>query len=104
MFRGESACLELTFCSICLSQIRDVHPTDEPDLHPTLVSVGLLLAPDEFQMVLDADNCESTHFSYTHFLLPHLYCFLKDVCHQTCNFQYIQTVRYCFSFIEITFG
>ncbi|XP_056903879.1 cilia- and flagella-associated protein 46 isoform X4 [Takifugu flavidus] len=39
-----------------LQKVRDLHPKDETDIRPTLVSVGLLLAPDEFQMVLDADN------------------------------------------------
>lgn len=65
---GASSCLRVTFCPIGLCQVRDLHPKDETDIRPTLVSVGLLLAPDEFQMVLDADNVpESNDFSWQHF-------------------------------------
>lgn len=61
--RGVSSCLNLTLYPICLSQVRDLHPQDQTDIRPTLVSAGLLLAPNEFQMVLDADDTsESTNF------------------------------------------
>lgn len=55
--------LNPTLYPICLPQIRDLPPQDKTDIRPTLVSAGLLLAPDEFQMVLDADDIsESTNF------------------------------------------
>lgn len=58
-----SNCLNPTLYPICLSQVRDLNPQDKTDIRPTLVSAGLLLAPEEFQMVLDADNIsESTNF------------------------------------------
>lgn len=31
-------------------------PQEKTDIRPILVAVGLLLAPEDFQMVLDADN------------------------------------------------
>lgn len=41
-----------------------MQPKDKTDSRPILVAVGLLLAPDEFQVVLDADNTsKSTDFS-----------------------------------------
>lgn len=47
-----------------LSQARDMQPQVRTDIRPILVAVGLLLAPDDFQMVLDADNTsKSTDFS-----------------------------------------
>lgn len=47
---------------MCLCQVKDLHPKDETNVRPTLVAVGLLLAPDEFQLVLDGDNLsESNH-------------------------------------------
>lgn len=49
----------------CLSQARDMPPQDKTDFRPVLVAVGLLLAPDDFQMVLDADDTsKSTEFSF----------------------------------------
>lgn len=44
---------------------------DKVDIRPILISVGLLLAPDVFQMVLDADNTsKGTVFSfYCHFVV-----------------------------------
>lgn len=41
-----------------------MQPQDKTDSRLTLVTVGLLLAPDDFQMVLDADDTsKSTDFS-----------------------------------------
>ncbi|XP_071380722.1 cilia- and flagella-associated protein 46 [Centroberyx affinis] len=42
--------------AMLLQQARDMQPQDMTDSRPMLVNVGLLLAPDAFQMVLDADN------------------------------------------------
>ncbi|KAM3606725.1 uncharacterized protein V6R79_022079 [Siganus canaliculatus] len=42
--------------AMLMQQARDISPQDKTDIRPILVAVGLLLAPDEFQMVLDADN------------------------------------------------
>lgn len=72
----------MTFSPIGLCQVRDLHPKDETDIRPTLVSVGLLLAPDEFQMVLDADNIpESNDFSRWHFSQTCLhFWFVYDLC------------------------
>ncbi|KAM7408201.1 hypothetical protein PAMA_002070 [Pampus argenteus] len=42
--------------AMLLQQARDMKPEDNTDSRPTLVAVGLLLAPADFQMVLDADN------------------------------------------------
>lgn len=40
-------------------------PQDKTDFRPVLVAVGLLLAPDDFQMVLDADDTsKSIEFSF----------------------------------------
>ncbi|XP_027134224.1 cilia- and flagella-associated protein 46 isoform X3 [Larimichthys crocea] len=39
-----------------MQQVRDMQPQDKTDIRPTLVTVGRLLAPDDFQIVLDADN------------------------------------------------
>ncbi|XP_026212735.1 cilia- and flagella-associated protein 46 isoform X2 [Anabas testudineus] len=39
-----------------LQQARDMQPQDKTDIRPTLIAVGLLLAPDDFQIVLDADS------------------------------------------------
>ncbi|XP_068423801.1 cilia- and flagella-associated protein 46 isoform X2 [Clinocottus analis] len=39
-----------------MQQARDMPTQDRTDNRPVLVAVGLLLAPDDFQMVLDADN------------------------------------------------
>ncbi|KAM6916250.1 cilia- and flagella-associated protein 46 [Xenentodon cancila] len=39
-----------------LQQIKDMPSQANLDIQPLLVSVGLLLAPDDFQTVLDADN------------------------------------------------
>ncbi|XP_075933471.1 cilia- and flagella-associated protein 46 [Anarhichas minor] len=39
-----------------MQQARDMQPQDRTDSRPVLVSVGQLLAPDHFQMVLDADD------------------------------------------------
>lgn len=39
-----------------LPQTREVKPHKKTDVRPTLVAVGLLLAPDGFQTVLDADD------------------------------------------------
>lgn len=58
-FRSQSClqdCNKWMFCPMCPSQLRDMKPQDKTDIRSILVSVGLLLAPDEFQMVLDADN------------------------------------------------
>ncbi|KAK2922244.1 cilia- and flagella-associated protein 46 [Channa argus] len=42
--------------AMLMQQARDVQPQDKTDSRPILIAVGLLLAPDDFQMVLDADN------------------------------------------------
>ncbi|XP_041803927.1 cilia- and flagella-associated protein 46 [Chelmon rostratus] len=42
--------------AMLMQQARDMQPQDKTDNRPILIAVGLLLAPDEFQMVLDADN------------------------------------------------
>ncbi|XP_059214821.1 cilia- and flagella-associated protein 46 [Centropristis striata] len=42
--------------AMLMQQARDMEPRDQTDRRPVLVAVGLLLAPDDFQMVLDADN------------------------------------------------
>ncbi|XP_037829580.1 cilia- and flagella-associated protein 46 [Kryptolebias marmoratus] len=42
--------------ALLLQQARDMPPRSEADMRPVLVSVGLLLAPEDFQTVLDADN------------------------------------------------
>ncbi|KAM7385133.1 hypothetical protein PAMP_001229 [Pampus punctatissimus] len=42
--------------AMLLQQARDIKPEDNTDSRPILVAVGLLLAPADFQMVLDADN------------------------------------------------
>lgn len=39
-----------------LWQAREVQPQEKTQARPILVAVGLLLAPDAFHMVLDADN------------------------------------------------
>lgn len=41
-----------------------MQPQDKTDIRPTLIAVGLLLAPDDFQIVLDADSTSiSKYFS-----------------------------------------
>uniref|UniRef100_A0A3P8Q9U3 Cilia and flagella associated protein 46 n=1 Tax=Astatotilapia calliptera TaxID=8154 RepID=A0A3P8Q9U3_ASTCA len=42
--------------AMLMQQARDMPPQDKTDFRPVLVAVGLLLAPDDFQMVLDADD------------------------------------------------
>ncbi|XP_049456510.1 cilia- and flagella-associated protein 46 isoform X3 [Epinephelus fuscoguttatus] len=42
--------------AMLMQQARDIQPQDKIDSRPILVAVGLLLAPDDFQMVLDADD------------------------------------------------
>ncbi|XP_041867180.1 cilia- and flagella-associated protein 46 isoform X2 [Melanotaenia boesemani] len=42
--------------AMLMHQTRDLPPGDNTDTRPILVSVGLLLAPLDFQMVLDADD------------------------------------------------
>ncbi|XP_075891746.1 cilia- and flagella-associated protein 46 isoform X3 [Nelusetta ayraudi] len=42
--------------AMLLLQTREVKPQEKTDARPTLVDVGLLLAPDGFQTVLDADD------------------------------------------------
>ncbi|XP_044070722.1 cilia- and flagella-associated protein 46 isoform X2 [Siniperca chuatsi] len=42
--------------SLTLQNARDMQPQDKTESRPILIAVGLLLAPDDFQMVLDADN------------------------------------------------
>ncbi|XP_031140179.1 cilia- and flagella-associated protein 46 isoform X1 [Sander lucioperca] len=42
--------------AMLMQQARDMQPQVRTDIRPILVAVGLLLAPDDFQMVLDADN------------------------------------------------
>ncbi|XP_030298554.1 cilia- and flagella-associated protein 46 isoform X3 [Sparus aurata] len=42
--------------AMLMQQVREMKPQDKTDIRPILVTVGLLLAPDDFQMILDADN------------------------------------------------
>ncbi|XP_071337384.1 cilia- and flagella-associated protein 46 isoform X2 [Trachinotus anak] len=42
--------------AMLMQQARDIAPKDKTDTRPILVAVGLLLGPDDFQMVLDGDN------------------------------------------------
>ncbi|XP_034754581.1 cilia- and flagella-associated protein 46 isoform X3 [Etheostoma cragini] len=42
--------------AMLMQQARDMLPQDRTNIRPILVAVGLLLAPDDFQMVVDADN------------------------------------------------
>uniref|UniRef100_UPI0037E7646D cilia- and flagella-associated protein 46 n=1 Tax=Semicossyphus pulcher TaxID=241346 RepID=UPI0037E7646D len=42
--------------AMLMQQTKDMQPQDKTGIRPILVAVGLLLAPDDFQMVLDADN------------------------------------------------
>ncbi|KAM9345441.1 cilia- and flagella-associated protein 46 [Symphorus nematophorus] len=42
--------------AMLMQQARDMQLDDKTDVRPILVAVGLLLAPDDFQIVLDADN------------------------------------------------
>ncbi|XP_070772644.1 cilia- and flagella-associated protein 46 [Enoplosus armatus] len=42
--------------SLILQNARDMQSQDKTESRPVLIAVGLLLAPDDFQMVLDADN------------------------------------------------
>ncbi|XP_028983141.1 cilia- and flagella-associated protein 46 isoform X3 [Betta splendens] len=42
--------------ALLLQQAKEIQPQDKTDSRPCLVAVGLLLAPDDFQMVLDADD------------------------------------------------
>ncbi|KAF7668645.1 hypothetical protein LDENG_00299490 [Lucifuga dentata] len=42
--------------AMLMQQARDTQPQDTTDSRSILIAVGLLLAPDAFQMVLDADN------------------------------------------------
>ncbi|XP_056252103.1 cilia- and flagella-associated protein 46 [Seriola aureovittata] len=42
--------------AMLMQQARDMEPKDKTDTRPILVAVGLLLSPDDFQMVLDGDN------------------------------------------------
>ncbi|KAF0027185.1 hypothetical protein F2P81_019926 [Scophthalmus maximus] len=37
-------------------EARDMSPQDKTDIRPILVAVGLLLGPDDFQIVMDGDN------------------------------------------------
>ncbi|XP_029962388.1 cilia- and flagella-associated protein 46 [Salarias fasciatus] len=39
-----------------MQQIKEMQPEDRANSRPMLVAAGLLLAPDDFQMVLDADD------------------------------------------------
>uniref|UniRef100_A0A673C566 Uncharacterized protein n=1 Tax=Sphaeramia orbicularis TaxID=375764 RepID=A0A673C566_9TELE len=53
--------------AMLMQQARDMQLQDKADSRPMLVAVGLLLAPDDFQMVLDADNpSQSREFSALH--------------------------------------
>lgn len=54
-----------------LPQVKDIQSQDKTNARPILVSVGLLLGPDDFQTVLDGDN-PSTDF------LVVIVTFLKD--------------------------
>ncbi|KAK2823968.1 hypothetical protein Q5P01_021143 [Channa striata] len=47
--------------ALLIQQARDMQSQDKTDTRPVLISVGLLLAPEDFQMVLDADNTSKIH-------------------------------------------
>ncbi|KAM6997214.1 cilia- and flagella-associated protein 46 [Tautogolabrus adspersus] len=42
--------------AMLMQQAKDMKPRDKTGIRPILAAVGLLLAPDDFQTVLDADN------------------------------------------------
>ncbi|XP_069001354.1 cilia- and flagella-associated protein 46 [Embiotoca jacksoni] len=42
--------------AVLMQQVKDMQPQEKTDTRPLLMTVGLLLAPDYFQMVLDADD------------------------------------------------
>ncbi|XP_070834007.1 cilia- and flagella-associated protein 46 [Chaetodon trifascialis] len=42
--------------AMLMQQARDMQPQDKTDSRPILIAVGLLLAPDDFQIALDADS------------------------------------------------
>ncbi|KAG7229993.1 hypothetical protein INR49_009713 [Caranx melampygus] len=42
--------------ALLMQQVKDIQTQDKTDTRPILVSVGLLLGPDDFQTVLDGDN------------------------------------------------
>ncbi|XP_074531827.1 cilia- and flagella-associated protein 46 isoform X2 [Halichoeres trimaculatus] len=42
--------------AMLMQQAKDMQPQEKTGIRPILVAVGLLLAPNDFQMVLDADN------------------------------------------------
>ncbi|XP_029377626.1 cilia- and flagella-associated protein 46 [Echeneis naucrates] len=46
--------------AMLLQQVREFKPQDKTDIRPTLVSVGGLLGPDDFQMVLDGDSTSTS--------------------------------------------
>lgn len=78
----ERACLENCMLTVSLQgmfeippslspQARDMKPQDDTDIRPILVTVGQLLAPTDFQMVLEADNTsQSTDFNSLPSVLP----------------------------------
>lgn len=47
--------------AMLMQQVKDM-PNDNTDSRPVLVSVGLLLAPDDFQVVLEADDPSNVAF------------------------------------------
>uniref|UniRef100_A0A3Q3EX01 Tetratricopeptide repeat domain 40 n=1 Tax=Labrus bergylta TaxID=56723 RepID=A0A3Q3EX01_9LABR len=51
--------------AMLMQQAKDMKPQDKTGIRPTLEAVGLLLAPDDFQTVLDADNTsKSKYFAF----------------------------------------
>lgn len=45
-------------------------PQDKTDIRPILVAVGLLLGPDDFQIVMDGDNISKSTIHISHFFSP----------------------------------
>ncbi|KAI3362965.1 hypothetical protein L3Q82_011639 [Scortum barcoo] len=62
--------------AMLMQQARDMLPKDKTDIRPVLIAVGLLLAPHDFQMVLDADNTSKSKDSSASLLV-----LTKTECH-----------------------
>uniref|UniRef100_A0A3Q1FP01 Cilia and flagella associated protein 46 n=1 Tax=Acanthochromis polyacanthus TaxID=80966 RepID=A0A3Q1FP01_9TELE len=84
--------------AMLMQQAKDMQPQDTTNSRPVLVAAGLLLAPDEFQIVLDADDTSKIILKFS----LHLGCFrvmlwatlaktsrkqeIWDVCRAACRF------------------
>lgn len=58
-----AAWLQVDWHPTSLSQVSDLQPQHKTDIRPILVSVGLLLAPDDFQIVVDADDASGSTYT-----------------------------------------